>query len=336
MKDAELLKRYYRGDTESLGVLWKKYEKKIYNAIFPKTGGNIELTQDVLQDGFIKAMQSLDKGGFASMKGKSIGGWFIIICSNLLMDYYRAKKRDKIVTTKEESFDFDRTDLVEEVPDIEQIVQDEKWARKMINSLPEEQRTTVIKRLYRKLGFAEIAKEEQVSINTALGRMRYALINLKKIIDSGEHINKSSKIYLEEMGNHVTWKDIMDFLDYKIQETEEELKSTQRKIKLIEKVSDGIKQIVNMEAPIPKVKSRGKKKGTPTREKVGKPGSVKYSYKEAQEYVSSLGLRSGAEYTRKWDAGEIPKGIPKCPSVVYKDKGWKGWFEYLGKKKKND
>lgn len=326
--DKDLLDKYFAGDTEALGTIWQRHEKKIYGMLLNKTKGDAELSQDILQDGFIKAMKALDDRKYTH-SGKSMGGWLSTICSNLFYDRMRVgnKMKGKIKNTDE--VDFTTLLVAEEDFDWEELLSDEKNLRQLINTLSDDQRSIIIKRIYEKLPFNKIAKEEEISINTAIGRMRYALISLRKLIDSGGKINPSDVIEFRGMKN-ITWKDILDFLDEKAVKAEDNLKKAQNKVNLIIRVTEGIKQLANDEVAIKRseVELPATASASPLR-----GGRTKYTYKEAKEYVSQLGLKTQREYQAYHEEGKIPKGIPKTPFQVYKNKGWEGWYEFLGKKK---
>lgn len=325
MTDKELLDQYYAGDIDALGTIWEKYEKKIYNQIFFKTKGNIELTQDILQDGFIKAMKALDKGSYV-YSGKSMGGWLAVICGNLFIDRMRANNIAGWKIENTEEVDFAALLVAEDDVDWDKLLSDEKGLRQMINTLSDDQRSIVIKRIYEKLPFNEIAKEEEISINTAIGRMRYALTSLRKLIESGDKINPSDKI--EFRGMDITWKDIIDFLVGKADTAEADLKIAKNKVNLIAKVADGIKQLANEEVSEKKKDIVMPKPESPPAERGGK---TKYTYQEAKDHVCKLGITSAADYKVEFELGNIPKGIPKVPASTYRGKGWTSWFDYLGK-----
>jgi len=182
LSDQELVERYRKGSQESIEVLIKRHKNKVYTYIL-MTVKNAALTEDLFQDTFIKVIRSLDAGRYQE-NGRFLS-WVIRIAHNLIIDHYR--KQNQLNTYSNDDYEndlfnnqklSDRT--VEEEMVREQIHQD---VRKLIDYLPEEQREVVVLRHYAGLSFKEIADHTNVSINTALGRMRYALINMRKLIE---------------------------------------------------------------------------------------------------------------------------------------------------------
>ncbi len=182
LSDQELVVRYRKGSQESIEVLINRHKNKVYTYIL-MTVKNAALAEDLFQDTFIKVVQSLDAGRYQE-NGRFLS-WVIRIAHNLIIDYYR--KQNKMNTYSNDDYENDLfnnqklSDMtVEEEIVREQIYED---VRKLIDYLPEEQREVVVLRHYAGLSFKEIADHTNVSINTALGRMRYALINMRKMIE---------------------------------------------------------------------------------------------------------------------------------------------------------
>ncbi|MEK6494978.1 RNA polymerase sigma factor [Myroides odoratimimus] len=181
MPDATLVTLYIAGGEEALEVLIKRHQSKIYGFIFSKVT-DAELANDIFQDTFIKVINTLKSGRY-NEEGKFLP-WVIRIAHNLVMDHYRREKRVQFQYDSEElpifSFLKDDSNTVEGDIIQQQIESD---LHLLLKELPEDQRQVITMRMYQDLSFKEIAEQTDVSINTALGRMRYALLNLRKLID---------------------------------------------------------------------------------------------------------------------------------------------------------
>ena len=188
--DQELINSFIAGNNEALEVLFLRYKDKVYSYIYI-TVRNKALAEDIFQDTFIKVLNSLREGRY-NEHGKFLG-WVLRIAHNLVIDHFRREKQMNFVSddilsggSSQVKTHCDRN--VEDAMVKEQIYSD---AKRMIEFLPAEQREVVLLRIFGDLSFKEIADMTEVSLNTALGRMRYALINLRKLAE--EH-----KIILEE------------------------------------------------------------------------------------------------------------------------------------------
>ena len=184
LSDGELVALYLQGNSKSFEVLIQKHKSKIYAFILSKIR-NKDLAEDIFQETFIKVINSLQKGKY-NEEGKFLP-WVMRIANNLVIDYFRkAKKMRTIAPTN----DFNIFDILQDGDrNIEDnLVNDQvhKDLRKLIEYLPEDQKEVLKMRYYAELSFKEISESTGVSINTALGRMRYALINLRKLIDSNQ------------------------------------------------------------------------------------------------------------------------------------------------------
>ena len=182
LSDRELVALYLEGNPKSFEALIQKHKNKIYAFILSKIR-NRDLAEDVFQDTFIKVINSLQKGKY-NEEGKFLP-WVMRIANNLVIDYFRKSKKMRTIAPTD---DFDIFDILQ---DGEKNVEDNlvnnqihKDLRKLIEHLPEDQKEVLKMRYYAELSFKEISECTGVSINTALGRMRYALINLRKLIDS--------------------------------------------------------------------------------------------------------------------------------------------------------
>jgi len=187
MSDQELIQQFLSGDREGIEKLINRHKTKVYTYILLVVK-NQQLAEDIFQDTFIKVIRSLvdgkykDNGRFAS--------WVIRIAHNLIIDHFRKEKQINTLSNDDYEADiFNSKKLsdqnIEDVLIREQITND---VRMLIDELPEEQKQVILLRHYGGMSFKEIADQTDVSINTALGRMRYALINLRKLI-SRKNIN---------------------------------------------------------------------------------------------------------------------------------------------------
>ncbi len=179
--DQELVQRFLGGDNASIEALINRHKNKVYTYII-LTVRNQHLAEDIFQDTFIKVIKSLHEGKYRD-DGKFLS-WVIRIAHNLIIDHFRKEKQINTMPRKDYEADIFNTRRfsdgnVEESIIREQITND---VRSLINELPDDQKQVILLRHYGGLSFKEIAEQTNVSINTALGRMRYALINLRKII----------------------------------------------------------------------------------------------------------------------------------------------------------
>lgn len=182
-KDSELVRRYIDGDELALACLIERHKQRIYSFIFSKVYDR-DLSEDIFQDTFIKVITTLKEGKY-NEEGKFLP-WVMRIAYNLTIDYFRAKKKLRTVSENcggDEYSLFDFINFTEENIESELINEQVKNELKtLIQYLPKDQKEVLELRIYNELSFKEIAEDTNVSINTALGRMRYALINLRKII----------------------------------------------------------------------------------------------------------------------------------------------------------
>lgn len=187
--DATLVKHYLSGSEIALERIIERHQLRIFNFINSKVNDR-ETAEDLFQDTFIKVVKTLKNGKY-NEEGKFLP-WVMRIAHNLVIDYFRRENRIPIVenTDAYDIFQFisNHEVNVEHALIQEQITQD---LQKLIHELPEDQKEVLIMRLYRDMSFKEIAENTQVSINTALGRMRYAIINLRKLISEHQIILSS-------------------------------------------------------------------------------------------------------------------------------------------------
>lgn len=185
VSDQELINGYLSGNENYLEQLINRHKTKVFTYIHLVIKDK-QTADDIFQDTFIKVIYTLKSGAYKE-EGKFIQ-WVMRIAHNLVIDYFRKAKRIPILDNQNDDYNiFDNLKVFEEsVEDriiLEQIHQD---IRNMIEFLPAEQKEVLIMRHYADMSFKEIAEQTDVSINTALGRMRYALINLRKMIDIKE------------------------------------------------------------------------------------------------------------------------------------------------------
>ncbi len=181
LSDNELVQRYQYGDESALKALISRYEKRLFTYIMISVK-NKELAEDIFQDTFIKVINTIRSGNYHE-EGKFFQ-WIMRIANNLRIDYYRKVQRLPLYEGNGEFDIFDvistREESVEQKLIREQIFED---VSNLVDYLPKEQKEVLVMRIYQDYSFKEIAESTGVSINTALGRMRYALINLRKMID---------------------------------------------------------------------------------------------------------------------------------------------------------
>ena len=182
--DQQLINDYLRGDDKSFEILLNRHKDRIYTSIYMFVKDH-EMAEDLFQEVFIKILDTIRKGRY-NHEGKFIQ-WALRISYNLCVDHFRkAKRRTKVSTTDS----FDIFDVLESQDDnMEQAMiknQLHLKVREIVDQLPPEQREVVILRHYADMSFKEISQLTRVSINTALGRMRYALINIRKMVGEKE------------------------------------------------------------------------------------------------------------------------------------------------------
>ena len=181
LTDAYLIAEYINGSERSLEKLINRHQLQIFNFINSKVNDR-NISEDIFQDTFIQVIKTLKNGSY-NEEGKFLP-WVMRIAHNLVIDYFRKTNRIPIIENKEEfdifQFLSDTTPNAESALVEEQVLKD---IQNLIDELPDDQKEVLIMRLYRDMSFKEIAENTNVSINTALGRMRYAIINLRKLIN---------------------------------------------------------------------------------------------------------------------------------------------------------
>lgn len=179
--DALLVKSYINGNEASLSILINRHQQRIYSFIFSKVFDK-DVAEDIFQDTFIKVIRTLKKGAY-NEEGKFLP-WVMRISHNLVIDHFRKNKR---MPKFESSGDFNIFSVISDsrLDAEKQLIKDqiESDVQELIKELPEDQLEVLVMRIYKDMSFKEISERTGVSINTALGRMRYALINLRKVIE---------------------------------------------------------------------------------------------------------------------------------------------------------
>ena len=180
LSDSELIRAYRGGDEQAFEILLTRHQERVYTKINFIVRDS-ELANDLFQDTFIKIVRLLKEGKYIE-EGKFLP-WILRIAHNMAIDHFRRNKKMKMVRSRDDMDVFAKIDTgdyhVEDLLVEDQIHTD---VRRLIDELPVDQREVVRMRMYDNLSFKEIAEKTGVSINTALGRMRYAVINLRKIV----------------------------------------------------------------------------------------------------------------------------------------------------------
>ncbi len=181
LSDRVLLNNYLLGDRSAISELIERHSKRVRSYIGMMVKDDA-VADDIFQETFIKAVKVIDEGRYTD-SGKFLS-WVLRIAHNRVLDYFRREKANKQVNESEAGYDVIGTLRFSEPTTEDEMVHSEmeQTIRELINLLPEEQQEVVRLRYYSKLSFQEIAEQTEVSINTALGRMRYALINLRRMI----------------------------------------------------------------------------------------------------------------------------------------------------------
>ncbi|ODT55059.1 MAG: RNA polymerase subunit sigma-24 [Paludibacter sp. 47-17] len=180
LADDQLVSLYEQGNNTAFEVLMMRYKSKVYAYIFQIVRDR-ELTEDIFQDTFIKAIVTIQQGRY-SETGKFLG-WVNRIAHNLIIDHFRKEKNENTISADAYEYDIVNSNKLSDLS-IEDILSNEQVLNdvvRMVAFLPPVQQEVVRMRFFEDLSFKEIAEKTQVSINTALGRMRYALLNMRKM-----------------------------------------------------------------------------------------------------------------------------------------------------------
>ena len=177
--DQDLVKKYINGDNTSFEILLNRHKNRVFAFIMSKIK-NKDLSEDIFQDTYVKVVNSLQKGKY-NEEGKFLP-WVMRIAHNLVIDHFRKQKKMQMIRS---SNDFDIFDVIKDnkINADEKMIKDQIFGdlNLLIDKLPSDQRAVLKMRYYEELSFKKIAEYFDISINTALGRMRYALINLRAL-----------------------------------------------------------------------------------------------------------------------------------------------------------
>lgn len=182
ISDYELVNRFVNGEGDAIEELIHRYKNKVYTYIYI-TVKNQHLAEDIFQDTFIKVIKSLQEGKYSD-NGRFLS-WMMRIAHNLIIDHFRKEKQLNTCSNTMNDLDLFNSpkfsdENIEQVMINNQVLKD---VRRLVDELPEDQKEIILLRHYGGLSFKEIADQTNVSINTALGRMRYAIINLRRLIE---------------------------------------------------------------------------------------------------------------------------------------------------------
>ncbi len=186
LPDALLVQKYVEGNENALATLIKRYESRIYGFIYSKISDR-DISDDIFQDTFIKVIKTLKSNSY-NEEGKFLP-WVMRISHNLIIDHFRRNKKMPLYRETEDFSIF--SIMTDDSLTIEnQLISDqvEMDLRNLIEELPLDQKEVLVMRMYQDMSFKEISEITGVSINTSLGRMRYALMNLRKVIDKHQII----------------------------------------------------------------------------------------------------------------------------------------------------
>ena len=189
MTDEALVELYANGNNSAFDVLLNRYKKSIHAYIF-YTVRNHDLTEDIFQDTFLKVITTIKQGRYTD-NGK-FKAWITRIAHNLIIDNFRQERNENTISNDEIEVDLLNNMRLCESNIEDEMVQEQVYAdvRKLVNHLPENQREVLEMRFYQDMSFKEIADITGVSINTALGRMRYAILNMRRMAEE-HHIELS-------------------------------------------------------------------------------------------------------------------------------------------------
>ena len=180
LTDDMLVALYSKGENKAFDELLSRYQSKLFNYIYFVVR-NQEQAEDIFQETFVKAIVTIQQGRYTA-DGR-FGAWLTRIAHNLVIDSFRQERNENTVSNDESEVDlFNNADLCDDNIEM-QMINDQTLAdvRRLVDALPDNQREVIYMRFYQDLSFNEIADITGVSINTALGRMRYAILNMRRI-----------------------------------------------------------------------------------------------------------------------------------------------------------
>lgn len=182
LTDEQLVRAYVDGNNAAFDTLLRRHQSKLFSYIL-RIVKNRDIADDIFQETFVKIIMTLKQGRYAE-SGK-FGAWLTRIAHNLIIDHFRQKKSENSISTDDEDVNLlNRRDLCDE--NIEDLMVNDQIrtdVRRIIEALPDAQREVLMMRYYSDMSFKEIADATGVSINTALGRMRYAIMNMRRIAE---------------------------------------------------------------------------------------------------------------------------------------------------------
>lgn len=183
LTDEQLVALYAKGNNEAFDALLLRRKTSLFTYILQRVKDK-DLADDIFQETFVKAIMTIRQGRY-NEEGK-FAAWICRIARNLIVDYYRQEKAEASVSTDDGDVDIlNRKELADETIEDAMIdIQIEEDVRRLVDELPAEQREVLVMRYYKNLSFKEIAELTNVSINTSLGRMRYAILNMRRLAKS--------------------------------------------------------------------------------------------------------------------------------------------------------
>ena len=181
MSDRQLVESYHQGNESAFNELLKRYKSKVYGKIMMYVRDRAA-AEDIFQDTFVRAIHALKEGNY-NEEGK-FSAWIMRIAHNLCIDYFRVGKKMPLTRERDDYSPFDYIESEQRNSEEDRMKKEVKSdLKRLLAMLPAEQKEIVMMRLHYDMSFKEIADQLDISINTALGRMRYALINLRKLIE---------------------------------------------------------------------------------------------------------------------------------------------------------
>lgn len=187
MTDEELVTLYAKGNNKAFEVLFSKYEETLFSYIFYLVR-NRDLADDIFQETFIKAITTIKRGKYTE-SGK-FRSWISRIAHNLVVDYFRSEQKHSLISNDEYEYDlFNNSKFSDETIETSMVKnQIHSDVKRLVDALPEMQREVLNMRYYNDMSFKDIADKTGVSINTALGRMRYAILNMRRVAQENDMI----------------------------------------------------------------------------------------------------------------------------------------------------
>ena len=184
LNEQQLIQIYLNGDSNAFSFLVNRHKTKIFTSIYLLIKDEY-LAEDIFQDVFIRIIESLKRGAYVE-NGKFLP-WAVRIAHNMCMDHFRKVKRTPTIKTSDNCDIFDVYNFAEPAADVKMAqLENNSLVKNAIDKLPQDQREVIILRHFANLSFKEIAALSDISINTALGRMRYALINIRKLLPEAQ------------------------------------------------------------------------------------------------------------------------------------------------------